>query len=459
MPPSSFFELPSHAPAQALPRLRGDRYLTFLSLILLAYACFGRTFAYLGVAPVFPGEVTLVLGLGALLLTRAWYGRIHCPTTVILLCLMLWGALRTLPYISSYGINALRDGAIWGYGLFALIVAGIVAAHPQRLVRLVQAYGTFCMIFIPFAALFTVVGIVFPQFALVIPIGQGSEGLVLALRHGEISVHLTAVLIFIFLGLRRPPGKAFILTTVLVLLVLLTRGRATFVTVALGFGIYLLLGKVGQGFLRYLGLMVVFGIAGLAIDMNIASHGADREIAVDQFFRNVASIFSNQGDSGLIGTKLWRLNWWNTIIGYTFGGEYFLFGKGFGINLATSDGFQVLDNEALRSPHSIHFTWLGRGGVPGLMLWLAALLSWSVMILRRLALARSRRQEIWQRLFIFLFVCLAAFLANASFDVYLEGPQGGIWFWCLFGFGIAASRIYDASPALMTGGGPGIPAR
>jgi hypothetical protein len=27
---------------------------------------------------------------------------------------------------------------------------------------------------------------------------------------------------------------------------------------------------------------------------------------------------------------------------------------------------------------------------------------------------------------------------NASFDVYLEGPQAGIWFWCVFGFGIAA---------------------
>lgn len=34
-----------------------------------------------------------------------------------------------------------------------------------------------------------------------------------------------------------------------------------------------------------------------------------------------------------------------------------------------------------------------------------------------------------------------AFMVNASFDVFLEGPQGGIWFWCLFGFGIALIEV------------------
>ena len=34
-----------------------------------------------------------------------------------------------------------------------------------------------------------------------------------------------------------------------------------------------------------------------------------------------------------------------------------------------------------------------------------------------------------------------AMVVNASFDVYLEGPQGGIWFWMIFGLGLAALRI------------------
>jgi hypothetical protein len=30
----------------------------------------------------------------------------------------------------------------------------------------------------------------------------------------------------------------------------------------------------------------------------------------------------------------------------------------------------------------------------------------------------------------------AAVMVNSSFDVYLEGPQGGIWFWSVFGIGL-----------------------
>jgi hypothetical protein len=35
-------------------------------------------------------------------------------------------------------------------------------------------------------------------------------------------------------------------------------------------------------------------------------------------------------------------------------------------------------------------------------------------------------------------------LINASFDVALEGPMLGIWFWCLFGFGVAVAMCYRA---------------
>jgi hypothetical protein len=31
-------------------------------------------------------------------------------------------------------------------------------------------------------------------------------------------------------------------------------------------------------------------------------------------------------------------------------------------------------------------------------------------------------------------------MINLSFDPYLEGPHGGIWFWALFGLGLGAMR-------------------
>jgi hypothetical protein len=36
-------------------------------------------------------------------------------------------------------------------------------------------------------------------------------------------------------------------------------------------------------------------------------------------------------------------------------------------------------------------------------------------------------------------------LINASFDVALEGPMLGIWFWCIIGLGIGSSMLYGAS--------------
>jgi hypothetical protein len=38
-----------------------------------------------------------------------------------------------------------------------------------------------------------------------------------------------------------------------------------------------------------------------------------------------------------------------------------------------------------------------------------------------------------------------AIVIDASFDVALEGPMLGIWFWCLFGLGIASTMIYRAA--------------
>jgi hypothetical protein len=43
---------------------------------------------------------------------------------------------------------------------------------------------------------------------------------------------------------------------------------------------------------------------------------------------------------------------------------------------------------------------------------------------------------------LFLGCYWAAFLINATFDVFLEGPMGGIWFWSVFGTGIACLWMY-----------------
>jgi hypothetical protein len=72
------------------------------------------------------------------------------------------------------------------------------------------------------------------------------------------------------------------------------------------------------------------------------------------------------------------------------------------------------------------------------VLWGILQLAFAASLVRAFVRARAARQEWWARLNIWVLAYWVAFVVNMSFDVYLEGPQGGIWFWSLFGFGIAA---------------------
>ena len=89
-------------------------------------------------------------------------------------------------------------------------------------------------------------------------------------------------------------------------------------------------------------------------------------------------------------------------------------------------------------------TLLARAGVPGVVLWALVLVSWFGVLIKAMLAARARRHERWLELFLFVACYAMAILINASFDVALEGPMQGIWFWCLFGFGIGSVMVYRA---------------
>jgi hypothetical protein len=177
--------------------------------------------------------------------------------------------------------------------------------------------------------------------------------------------------------------------------------------------------------------------------------GKGRTISFDQFYTNFLSIFGHAHDDGLDSNKEWRVEWWREIVSYTIHGRYFWTGKGFGINLADDDGFQVMRDGSLRSPHNVHMTVLARMGVPGAALWALALLTWLAFVGSAFWRARRRRDEHWAGLFLFLFAYFAAFAINGSFDVFIEGPMGGIWFWTIFGVGVGALWVYRHHPEVL----------
>src|SRR5256885_6332602 len=107
-------------PLEALPgvgaarRTLADEFLAFFTLVLGGYAIGSKGFAYLGIAPIYVGELSLLFGVIALWYTHSIRHLLREPLIRLLIVFMLFGAVRTIPYLPTYRLDALRDGVLWG---------------------------------------------------------------------------------------------------------------------------------------------------------------------------------------------------------------------------------------------------------------------------------------------------------------------------------------------------------
>ena len=420
-----------------------DRYFAFLMIVLAGYAMFDKGFAYVGYSPVFIGEITMLLGLLALASSKTAMLVIGRPISLLLMLLLAWVAARTIPYLRMFGIDALRDSVVVLYSFFALIICGLLLERPARFRILISAYRRFSAVFAAITPLLFAISIFLKD---ALPIWPRSNDVhILTLRPGDIAVHLCGVMLFALLGFVRLPLVS-IVPLFLGVIVVGSQNRggtlALFVPLAIAWALAPRMKQLPRLASIGAATLLICSFLGISIALPIVT--SERLMSTDQLFRNVGSIIYPTHDPALEGTKIWRLQWWDAIVDYTIHGPYFWTGKGFGINLADSDGFQGTDalNSPLRSPHNSHLTLLARGGVPGIILWCGTCLAWAAMMLGRIVESRRRGADVWQRFFIFIFGYWLAIVIDAGFDVALEGPMMGIWFWSLFGIGMAASIVY-----------------
>ncbi len=428
-------------PLPASPRC--GRWLALLCLALLGYALLGKGWAYVGVPPLFIGEMVLCCGVVAFFRSGKCWAVLDAPAVWALLLLIAWGLARTLPELSEHGMDALRDATIWGYSAFAFIVCGAILAQPSRLTALLRRYRQFCLIF---PACVPVVWFVSQFFAESLPRWPWADVPVVVAKGGDVQVHLAGVLAFGVAGLGGGIGllRLGMLASGVVLVGTFDRaGLFSFLAV---FAVCFLHKPSDRSLWRLIGLgacaLVLLAATGLRVQMP----GREREISADQFIANLGSVGGATRTGDLDETKEWRLQWWGDILDYVVHGKYFWAGKGFGINLAVDDGYAVLGEPTLRSPHNGHLTMLARAGVPGLALWVLVQAAWACALLGAYVRSRQRGERHWPELFLFLLAYWMAFLINASFDVFLEGPMGGIWFWTVYGVGLATLWLYRHSP-------------
>ena len=415
----------------------------YLSFLIIGYVFFGKGFAYVGVAPLYVSEIGLGLGALSLAAALAVEGRTRargCERLPLLLlaAFVAWQLFRTLPYLRTHGLDSARDAMLWGYSAYAVLIYALL---PGRAVGgILVAYRRL----VPVYLVWILVAMALMQSGAVTLRYPGAPIPFLWLKAPDVGVHLAGVGAFMLLRLdtlSKPwTSRALSILWLLWGLGWLTYGsssRAGMLSALVGLGVVVLVRpKVRWGRPLAVGLVL---LSVLSLSKLKAPVTGGHEVSFEQMTQNVTSLVG-QGDERLRGTMVWRLAWWLTIVDYTVRGDHFWLGKGYGVNLANDDGFQVTHDKSLRSPHNAFMTVLARSGVPGLVLWCAFLLSFFRMLVRRHETRVQGGESLESRLAIWVVAYGLAFLFNASFDVFLEGPMGGVLFWSLVGFGLVIGR-------------------
>jgi len=429
----------------------GSRWMALLCFVLAGLALFGRSFAYIGAPPLFISELAVLIGCGVFLLMPGAVAALARPTCLAITLLIGLTIARTLPYLQEYKFDAVRDSVLGGYGVLAILVCGALLSQPELLPALLRAFRRFLRVFLLMMPVIWLVGMVGGNSLPKIP--WAGHVSIIDLKAGDMPVHLGAIAALTILGLSRMSRWYF---TVLMCVLLAATGaitRSGLVAFILMSGIAFCFRPTSRWAVRLMAAVLILVTLAALVNLEIQIPGRERSFSAQQLVTNLVSVVSDDATAGdLDDTKEWRLNWWKSIVDYTFFGEYFWTGKGFGINLANSDGFQVeLEDDGLRSPHNGHLTFLARAGVPGFALWCLVQMAWLYAVTNGYVRARLAGDGGWAMFFAFLLAYWAGLMFNAAFDVYFEGPMGGIWYWTIIGVGVGAARLYVTHPHLLRG--------
>ena len=411
--------------------------------LLVGYMFLSRGFAGFGVYPIYVSELGLMLGFLTLALLPFSINirivnikRFYQPEILILIFFIISQVLQTLPYIAEYRFDALRDAMTYAYAFYLILLLALTPnSYIKSAFRIYARIAPFLLLWGPFFYLNSKLELT-PYFFT---------------KGADLAFHLSGIGSFMILQLDKDVGEPWpdwqrwicwvLWIANLAALGALSRGAMTGMIVAVGMTV--VMRPLRLGWLRpfTLGIVVLAVLVASNLYTAEINLGTDRTFSIEQYVDNVASIFGEGDDTSgaLEGTKQFRLQWWTDIINYTFNGEYFWTGKGYGINLANADGHQLGEEETLRSPHNGHFTILGRSGVPGFLLWVALLIVFAIRLFSAgLTLTHPKKNSTRGKgkfAILFLAMYLSAFI-QISVDVYLEGPMGGIWFWILMGLGL-----------------------
>jgi hypothetical protein len=426
---------------------RSVRVFEFVLLsILILYAAGDRGFAWFHVpgTPLFVGEITLVIGAWAMISSpvRITAAIRHSSALKALIVWMVWGSIFLVLQFPAFGIDAIRDSAIWYYGVVAIFTVFLLRSDPSRFGRWLNLYARalpFLLLWLPVAmALRTVFGQSAPYtpFSVVSLFDHGE---------GNVAVHAGVALGFIWLVdrelkiLSTPQRMIYTALATVGILGAGFQNRGGLVAAFTGLALMLVFLRRRRGEFALTIAAVVVALAAFMIvaDVKIPI-STNRDISTAQMVDNIGSIINpSSGDDRQTGTTEWRLRLWTAVLNDVITDRP-LTGFGPGPHLGDRYGVAGGNEEVpLRNPHNSHLGVLARMGFVGAGMWLVLWIVWAFQLLLLHYQLSRRNRFVEAGVAGWLLVSAFMVLVNAFFDPTVEGPQVAFLLWFLFGFGVA----------------------
>lgn len=422
-----------------------------LLLYLGSITIFGKGPTYLIYPPLFWGELVMLAALIWLVdrhgLMTAFVPYVDLLTGSVI-AFFLTGLAITVMWFPVFGLEAVRDAALWYYASFFFVGAQIakdtvLGDRIFRILRQCWIAGIFWAIADELSGLtFSRIGPVLPwrgeplfsnsHYEIVQHMGLSSLILLNPILSGDILgrwrplfVPVGALGLFLAFASHGRGVRVGLLLSVIAMIVLyLAPGPSLIVTRRL-------LSAVLAAVLVFLCVTIVFS--------------ADDQKAVAKLAR--LDRFGEATDSTSHGTAYWRYIWWERLFAEVLT-ENPALGLGFGQSLNVYNPY-LKGNEKTawptRSPHNVNITIFSRMGILGAALWILVLFFglgglwlrvWRGMGRVRSYYSAKRREEL-----AFWIMMLVTTWVNSSFGVLMEGPVLGVWFWFALGFAWTRSLV------------------
>ena len=396
------------------------------NLYLRAYLLVMTLYVFLnkGVAYTYLVEALWFFGILLLLMDRKKVELIWNKTTKLIFFFIAIGFVYIIRGITKYDIiDLIRDSFMFQYGWFVFILFLFKDKTAQIWETLFFIYKWF-----PFVALLNFILQYFvPFFETVAPFGGIP---ILLYKNGDMGVQLLISTLLLLFTFEKNSFKLRVLLSLVIaldFLILASYSRSGIVAFLASLVCFIYFNKDIQLqsrvrlLIKYLPVILLI-VTPIYINIKVSENFQGRSVGFEQIKNNFSSIVGGTTDATSEDNVVWRLVWWAKIIDYSFTSPNFFIGKGLGMSLATEDDIITLD-DSLRSPHNFHLNIMARFGVLLFIIWTYFL----IQILKPL----FKKQLTGKRLLIGC--VLFAFLLNASFDVFLEGPMGAFPFWTWLG--------------------------